>query len=221
MNVLGNRIKECREKANLTQTALASALNEQFGLNIDRVMISKWETGFQTPVMNTIACLAKFFNISIDHLNGLPDTKKPPSEEGDLSKYGIMPITIKKIPLLGEIACGEPIYASEDRESYIEIGTDINADFCLRAKGDSMINARIHDGDIVFIRQQPTVENGEIAAVIIEDEATLKRVFYFPNEDRVTLQAENSAFPPLTYQGAELQTVRILGKAVAFQSDVK
>ena len=84
-----------------------------------------------------------------------------------------------------------------------------------------MINARILDGDIVFIREQPMVENGEIAAVIIDDEATLKRVYYYQDEGKLVLQAENPSFAPLVYVGEELNTIRILGKAVAFQSDVK
>ena len=122
--------------------------------------------------------------------------------------------------MLGDIACGEPIYASEDRESYIMAGTDINADFCLRAKGDSMIGARILDGDIVFIKKAPTVNNGEIAAVIIGDEATLKRIYYYPQKGKLILQAENPKYEPLVYIGEELNEIRILGKAVAFQSDV-
>lgn len=81
-----------------------------------------------------------------------------------------------KLPLLGTVACGEPIYADEDRESYIISGTDVKADFCLKCKGDSMINARIYDGDIVFVKKQDIVNNGEIAVVIIDDEATLKKV---------------------------------------------
>ena len=133
----------------------------------------------------------------------------------------LMPIQVKRLPILGEIACGEPIYASEDHENYILAGSDIDADFCLRAKGESMINARIWDGDIVFIRAQPQVENGEIAAVIIGDEATLKRVYYYPQQNRLMLNAENPAFAPLIYIGDELRQIKILGKAVAFQSNVK
>ena len=83
-----------------------------------------------------------------------------------------------------------------------------------------MIGARILDGDIVFIRKMPIVENGTIAAVIINDEATLKRVYYFPKEKRLRLQAENPAYKTIEYFGEELDTIRILGKAVAFQSDV-
>ncbi len=133
----------------------------------------------------------------------------------------LMPIQVKRLPILGEIACGEPIYASEDHENYILAGSDIDADFCLRAKGESMINARIWDGDIVFIRAQQQVENGEIAAVIIGDEATLKRVYYYPQQNRLMLNAENPAFAPLIYIGDELRQIKILGKAVAFQSNVK
>ena len=113
------------------------------------------------------------------------------------------------------------MYCNEERESYVVVGTDIQADFCLKAKGDSMINARIMDGDIVFIRKQPAVENGDIAAVLIDDEVTLKRVYYYKEENMLRLYPENPAYKPFTYIGEELNRIRILGKAIAFQSDVK
>ena len=95
-----------------------------------------------------------------------------------------------------------------------------HADFCLKAKGDSMINARIFDGDIVFIKQMPMVENGEIAAVIIDNEATLKRVYYYPEKHKLILNPENPAYEPLVYINEELDTIRILGKAVCFMSSL-
>ncbi len=133
------------------------------------------------------------------------------------------PIELKRFPLVGKIACGKPKYANEDRESYVMAGTDIKADFCLKASGDSMVGARILDGDIVFIRKQDTVENGEIAAVVVnnESEATLKRLFYYQEKGLLILKAENPAFEDLIFQNEELNEVHILGKAVAFQSDVK
>ena len=97
---------------------------------------------------------------------------------------------------------------------------DINADFCLTAKGDSMINARIQDGDIVFIKEMPMVDNGEIAAVIIDDEATLKRVYYYPEKNKLVLQAENPKYEPWVYVNEELNEIRILGKAVYFMSNL-
>ena len=126
----------------------------------------------------------------------------------------------KKLPLLGRIACGTPIYAASEYGSYCTPGGNIDADFCLTASGDSMIGARIFDGDIVFIRAQDTVENGEIAAVIIGDEATLKRVYFYPEKNKLVLSPENPKYEPLVYIGEELDTIKILGKAVAYQSRI-
>lgn len=122
-----------------------------------------------------------------------------------------------------EISWGKTVCTNEDRESYVMAGTDIRADFCLRAKGDSMINARIHDGDIVFIRQQDTVENGEIAAVLVnnDNEATLIRFFYYKEKTLLILKPENPAYEDLIFQGSELEQVHVLGKAIAFQSDIR
>lgn len=133
----------------------------------------------------------------------------------------IKPVELVKIPLLGKIACGEPIWANEERDNYIMAGTNVKADFCLICEGDSMINARILDGDIVFIRQQNMVENGEIAAVIIEDSVTLKRVYYYPEQAKIILQAENPKYQPFIYSNEELNNIRILGKAIEFQSKVR
>lgn len=133
------------------------------------------------------------------------------------------PISSKCFPMLGEIACGEPTYTAEDRESYVLSGTEINADFCLKAKGDSMINARILEGDIVFIKKQDIVDNGEIAAVVVnnESEATLKRFFYYPERNMVILRAENPLYRDMIFTDEELENFHVLGKAVAFQSDVR
>ena len=133
----------------------------------------------------------------------------------------IVPITTHKIPVLGTIACGTPIYAEEQFEYYVEVGVEIQADYAVHAKGDSMIGARIHSGDLVFIKEMPAVENGQIAAVCIDNEVTLKRIYYYPDKQKLVLQAENPEYEPLVYVGEELDQVRILGKTVAFQSDVK
>ena len=126
-----------------------------------------------------------------------------------------------RMPLrLGKIACGEPIYAEREYEEYVYTGGAEGADFCLKAEGDSMIGARIHDGDVVFIRSQEMVDNGEIAAVIINDEATLKRVYFYPEENKLILTPENPRYAPLVYINDELDSIKILGKAVAFQSKI-
>ena len=126
---------------------------------------------------------------------------------------------MREIPLVGSIACGAPILAEEHNEDYVDIPKQIPADFAVTCRGDSMINARIYNGDIVYIRQQDTVENGEIAAVLIDSEATLKRVKFF--NDRIILEPANPLFDPLVFRGEEMNDVHILGKAIAFTSTVK
>ena len=127
-----------------------------------------YEKGDREPNSEMLIQIADYYGCTVDYLVGNTAEKVI-----DIEKYGVQPIEVKKFPLLGDIACGEPRFANEERESYVSAGTAINADFCLKARGDSMINARIMDGDIVFIRSQSQVENGEIAVVIINDEATL------------------------------------------------
>lgn len=126
-----------------------------------------------------------------------------------------------KIPLIGTIACGTPILAVENIEDEVDIPEEIHADFALRCKGDSMIDADIHSGDIVYIRQQDEVDPGQIAAVLVEDEATLKRFYYDASAGVVTLVPANSAMPPQIYQGETLNHIKILGLAVGLTRSLK
>lgn len=197
-------IKLLREKLGLSQEELA----ERVGYK-DRSSIAKIESGCVDLAQSKIAMFAKALNVSPGELMGI--TNYPSN---------IIPMPeMRKIPLIGCIACGAPILAEEHIEDYIDIPKHIHADFALTCKGDSMINARIFDGDIVYIRKQDTVENGEIAAVLIEDEATLKRVRLF--DDHISLEPENPQYRPIVYWGDEMNSVRILGKAVAFTSCVR
>ena len=215
MSKLSKRLKELRNSKGLSQQALANEIG------ISKSSINMYERGEREPSVDTLELFADYYNVDMNYLLGnssIPNTSLHLSEQ--INYPNIFPIKKHRIRLLGDIACGKPIYADEEREVYVDVGTDIKADFCLRAKGDSMINARIMDGDIVFIREQPMVNNGEIAAVIIDDEATLKRVFYYPEKQKLMLVPENTKYEPLVYIGEELEQIRILGLAVAFQSDL-
>lgn len=131
---------------------------------------------------------------------------------------GALPVTIRRVPLLGSIACGEPILAESDLDTFAVVGNAVKCDFALRCQGDSMINARIYDGDVVFIKKQEFVDDGTIAAVLIDDDATLKRVYKL-SDGRIELRAENPLYKPIMIGGeGETRTFRVLGKAVAFQS---
>lgn len=207
---IGERIKQRRKELGLSAEEVAEKMK------VSAATVYRYESSdILNMGIDKLELIAKALKTTPAYLMGWED-------ENELPPYpNIMPIKTKKFPLLGEIACGEPIFATEEHESYVEAGADIRADFCLKAKGDSMINARIMDGDIVFIRKQPTVNNGQIAAVIIDDEATLKRVYYYPEKGKLMLQAENPNYEPLMYVGEELNQIRIIGLAVAFQSDVR
>ena len=131
---------------------------------------------------------------------------------------GFMPLPqIKKVPRLGVISCGDPINSEENFDGYDDVPEHIVCDFTLKCEGDSMIGARINDGDLVYIRQQSTVENGQIAAVLIDGtEKLLKRVYI--NDDSIILQAENPAYPPKVFSKEDMNRVSIIGKAVGFTS---
>lgn len=209
---MAGRIKEKRTAMGYTQ----EELREKIG--VQKSAIAKYENDrVKNLKRGVIAKLADALQCSPTYLMGLEE------ENNDIKLSNIMPITTHKLPMLGEIACGEPRFTNENRESYVDAGTDIKADFCLKAKGDSMINARIQDGDIVFIHRQDIVENGEIAAVVVnhDSEATLKRFYYYRERATLILKPENPAYEDLIFQNEELNEVHVLGKAIAFQSDVK
>lgn len=207
----GTIIKKLREKQGLSQEELGDIVG------VSDKTVSSWEINRTEPKMGIVQQLADYFNVTTDYLIKGEES----SSTNELKKIdNLFEIDKIKLPLLGTIACGEPIFADEDRESYILAGADIKADFCLKCKGDSMINARINDGDIVFIRKQDIVNNGEIAAIIIDDQATLKRFFYYKEQNMVILRPENSKYEDIVLVGEQLERVKILGKAIAFQSDV-
>ena len=200
------KLKELRKSKGMTLDELALLVGTS------KQTIHRYETGAISNVPpEKVESLAVALGTTPSELMGWDD-------EPVMQYKNLMPMGIKQLPVLGDIACGMPIYAEERHESYVSVSERLNADFCLVAHGDSMTGARIHDGDIVFIRSQSAVENGEIAAVVINDEATLKRVYYYPNDAKLILSPENPRFAPIVFVGSELDSVKIIGKAVAFQS---
>lgn len=208
---LGDKIRAAREAAGLTQEELGKKCGTT------KQTIYKYEIGKITNIpLDRLEKIADIVGVTTTSLLGWQSEEHPftplPSN--------ILPMPeMRKIPLLGTIACGAPVLAEEHIEGQADIPVNIHADFALTCKGDSMINARIFDGDIVYIRQQDTVENGEIAAVLIETEATLKRVRLF--DDHIPLEPENPMYKPIVFWNEEMNEVRILGKAVAFTSTVR
>ena len=199
-----NRMKSLREEKGLTMKDVANCVGLPYTTYVN------YEKGAREPSSETLIKIAKFFDVSVDYLIGRTDEIELPSN--------IIPMpTMRKIPLVGNIACGEPILAEENIECEVDIPDNIRADFALRCKGRSMEGANIFDGDIVYIRKQDMVDNGQIAAVLIEDmeaEATLKRVYYNPEEGELRLVPENPNEWTKVFRGEELNSIRILGLAV-------
>lgn len=206
------RLEKALELADMKPVDLARVTG------ISEATISQYRSGYSKPKDKRLVDIANALRVNPAWLMGVD---VPMRGDTDTITINIGQISKRRFPVLGEIACGVPRLMQENVELYVDVKTEIKADFVLYAKGDSMTGARINDGDIVFVRQQPTVENGEIAAVAINDEATPKRFFYYADRALLILRAENPDYEDQIYQGDELSQVRVLGKAVAFQSDVR
>lgn len=220
--IIGERLKYARDELrgmSLQDVAEASG--------VARSTVQRYETAkIQNIKLPVVESFARVLNVNPAWLIGKSDDMEIPSTNFiDTSLFpNIFPLPkTKKVPLLGTIACGEPVLATENIESYVDMDSDVHADFALRCQGDSMINARIMDGDIVFIRKQDMVDNGEIAAVLMDDcsesQATLKRVYV--SDDKIRLCAENPNYQDMIFFENDMNKVRIIGKAIAFLSAVK
>ena len=205
MSGFSDNLRALRKERGLSQATLAAALG------LAKSTISMYENGQRQPEFEVEEAIADYFNVNLDYLRGRGGERLPGN---------IVPLPpAGTVPLIGTIACGAPILAPENIEDMVPAPGYVQADFALRCRGDSMINARIFDGDLVYIHQQETVEDGEIAAVLIDDEATLKRVRLYP--DHIVLEPENPQYRPLTYWEQDMSKVRILGRATYFVSPVR
>lgn len=207
MTTFAARLKYAMEQKGMRACEISRATG------LSRARISQYIHGKYTPGADGICRIAAILGVSEAWLMG-----QDAEMDATPLPYGVSPLSLRPVPVLGRIACGEPILAVEDSEGFGAVSDTTNADFCLVAKGDSMIGARIFDGDQVFIQSTDTVNNGDIAAVVVDEEATLKRVYYYPEEGKLILSPENPMYQPLVFVGEELNNIRILGKAVAVQA---
>lgn len=193
-----NRIAELRVKMGLSMKEAASRLEMPYTTYVN------YEKGTREPNSETLIKLSRFFETTIDYLLGKSDA--------DMIPPGFTPLPeMESVPLVGRIACGEPITAEENLEGYVSIPAAWHATFTLKCCGDSM-EPTIHDGDLVAIRKDVQVENGQIAAVRIGDEATLKHLYL--HEDYIELRPENPTYSSIIRRKEEMNDVTIEGKAV-------
>lgn len=207
---IGERIKKRRQELNLSVEDIAKVLNK------NRATVYRYESDeIENMPTSVLEPLSKILNTTPAYLMGWEDENSDPILE---NIPGIItPVKLKKIPILGTIACGKPILAEENYDGYFMIDENLPySDFVLRAKGDSMIDANIHEGDLVFFRKQNDVDNGTIAAVLIDDEATLKRVN--KSNDTLILQPCNTNYNPIIINKSDNKKVLILGQMVGVYS---
>lgn len=204
MENLSAVLRERRKELGLTLAQIA----DQMG--VAEATVQRWESGnIKSIRYEKISKLADILKVNPASFMGWAEPLTGFSNN-------VVPLeSMSQIPLIGQIACGEPILADQNIEEYIDLPRHIRADFALTCKGDSMINAGIRDGDVAYIRQQPKVENGQIAAVMVGDEeATLKR--FYRDGDVVRLVPENPSYPVKVFVAEEINQIKVVGLAVAY-----
>ncbi len=192
-NDIGKRIASIRRDRGFSQEQLS-----EMAL-VNRVTLARYETGIIEPGALALSRIADALNVSTDEL--LCRTEKLPP---------FISIMKTSVPIVGEIACGKPITAEQNIEGFADLPDGVTADFALRCKGDSM-SPTFEQGDLVLIRQTPDVNDGQIAAVGIDDSATLKRVYR--QGESVVCVSDNPAYPPQIFPAEQ---VNIYGLAVGF-----
>lgn len=193
------RLKELRVSRGLTQDDLARELN------LVKSSISMYENGKRKPSFEVLEAIADYFNVNMDTL------------------YSSAPVfvpSLKRVPMLGYAAAGQPLENLDGQDTYyVETDSRYAVDFCITVRGDSMINAGINDGDIVFVKAQPEVPNGKIACVEIDNERVCIKRFY-KTDTGVTLVSENPKYAPLQFSESNCSDFKVLGLAVLKQSEI-
>lgn len=208
---VGQKIKMLRKSKGWTQKELAEKLQ------LAPTAVSAWERDANRPMMDSLAKMSELFDVTIDSFYPTSNDASIIRETSNL--YQVSPITAR-IPVLGTIACGDPILAEENINDYRTVlaeGLPTGNLFYLEAKGNSMAPT-IPNGAMVMIREQPDVENGEIAAVLVNgnEEATLKRIK--KQDDMMVLMPDNPNHEPIIV--TKNHPAKIIGKAVRFEQDL-
>lgn len=205
---IGSNIKQLRESHGLTQAQLGQIAG------VTDKAVSTWESDVKVPRMGAVQKIADYFKLPKSAIldDGAGSTMSATIPPG----FEPLPV-MNRIPVVGQIACGEPITAEENVEGYASAPEQWKADFALICRGRSM-EPKFLDGDLVAIRSDVRVETGQIAAVRIGDEATLKKVYFYP--ERIILHPLNDEFDDIVFEGEEMNKVSIDGKAVGLCRDI-
>lgn len=202
------RLNELLQERHMSQADLAKKSG------VSASSISDWLKNKYEAKQDKIDVIAKVLGVSPTYLIGYDVSPERLLEDRpEIIQFN----KINKIPILGEIACGDPIICQENFEGFFMADPSmISANFAIYAQGDSMIDANISTGDLVFIKKTPNVENGAIAAVLIDDTTTLKR--FYKTDNQIILQPENNKYQPIVITEEDCKDIRILGEMVGVYS---
>lgn len=201
---IGSKIKAARKAAHMGQAELGEAIG------IGKSSISEWESGKRSPDIDKVKDIAKVLNVTPAYLMGWDE----PSPASRPLPAGLLPVVKRRIPIIGHVAAGVPIMAEREYEEYEDDTYGISCDYVLRVEGDSM-EPRVLDGDIVYVRQQPDVDDGQIAVVGVDDSVTLKVVYHLPNG--LQLVSLNPKYKPMIYTQSNTDYLAVIGLAVAYK----
>lgn len=205
MSIVSDRLRKTMELRGMKQVELANRTG------IGKSSICTYLSGDYAPKQGNIYKLAEALQVNPEWLMGQDAPMEPTAPR--LPHPDLLPVRRRRVRMLGAIAAGEPIFADEERDTYVSVDDELECDFALKVSGDSM-SPRLLDGDIVFFREQEDVDDGQIAAVIIDDSATLKHVYHLP--DGVQLVSDNPKYPPMIFDSRNSTYARILGLAVGY-----
>lgn len=219
MKDIGSRIRKTRKSQGMTMKELGKKID------LSESMIWRYEKGdLKSMNVNVVRKIAKALGVNPEDILGWEDSETDKIYRKLEDEKRLSPIvteTSRKIPVLGDIACGSPIIANREYDEYIDLSETIKGDFALRAKGDSMIGARIYNGDLVICQKREEVENGEIAVVLLDGEVTLKRFYWYPVPEVAILKPENPDYPDIQISEGDFSNVVILGKAITTIRNLK
>lgn len=200
MSSFGQNLKRIRQTRKMSQDEFAALLGTS------KQVISRYENDLRSPKVSVVADYAEKLGVSIGELSGvdrpLPANVFPASQ-----------LRMRRVPILGDTAAGEPIIANREYDEYVEVVDDgqHRYDAALRVMGDSMTPA-YHKGDLVFVRYQEDVLDGQVAAICLDDEVTLKRIYHIPGG--VQLLSNNPDYPPMIYTGDDYNNIHLVGRAI-------
>lgn len=218
MREIGQRIRDLRKGKGMSM----KVLGDKVGLS--ESMIWRYEKGdLKSMDVNVVEKIAQVLETPPEEILGWDDSNAKILYRRFRNDYDLAPFlkgNSKKIPIIDNVS-DKPSFSLDKDEDYIELDKAVKGDFAVRAKGDSMIGARIFNNDLIICEKRDKVKNGEIAVILFNGEITLKRIYYFQSSGVIILKSENPDFSEIQINEDDFSNLKIIGKALTTIRDIK